>query len=175
MSPQLKRIQAAVIDGRAQTPRFIQKQLTKLHEALVKHSADFKNAIKNDSNLLDVEAEVEYFLTLDAVRQAYSSVDFSKALANEYSLAASKDHSSRRVAHGCAFVVPSQNSPFYSTIVPMVIAIAAGNCVILEVSNCSLSGMSILKMIAATKSLTPACCSEDGLDGFSGQGYFLHL
>ena len=135
MSSQLKRIQAAIIDGRAQTPRFIQKQLAKLHEVLVEHSTAIKSAIKNDSSWGDAEAEVEYFLTLDAVRQAFSSLDFSTALTEEYSLAASKDNPSRRVAYGCVNVIPSHHNPFYSTIVPLAVAVRAGNCVVLEVSD----------------------------------------
>lgn len=138
MAGQAQRVRSAVIDGRAQTPRYIQKQLTQLYDALQKAQPAIQNAIRRDTDYSSVEADSEIFLALKAVRQQYEAFNLEEFLDQEYSLAHAKDNLSRRVPVGCVYIIPSQHSRFYSIVQPACAAIAAGNCVMVEVSATAL-------------------------------------
>jgi acyl-CoA reductase-like NAD-dependent aldehyde dehydrogenase len=134
MAEQCKRIRSAVIDGRAQTLRYIQKQLTQLHDVLRKHQKSIHDAICRDSDWTSAEADSEIYLALKALRNEYEAIDFAQVLKQEYSIAHAKENVSRRCAVGCVYIIPGQHSRFYSVIQPVATAIAAGNCVMVEVS-----------------------------------------
>lgn len=73
------------------------------------------------------------------VKDQYASIDFDQMLEEEYRIADGENAADRRVANGIAYIVPSNHTLFYSTIAPLSVAIAVGNCVVLEVSfpkNC---------------------------------------
>jgi acyl-CoA reductase-like NAD-dependent aldehyde dehydrogenase len=149
MSSSINRIKAAYVDGRARNPRFIQNQLHSLHDRLVRDVQSIQNAIRNDSSHAQAEVEIEYYLTLACVKEQYSSVDFEQIVEEEYNLAKRKDFLSRRVAAGIVYVVPSSYTLFYSVIAPLSAAIAAGNCVVLQVSALScMSNLVYRKLIA---------------------------
>jgi acyl-CoA reductase-like NAD-dependent aldehyde dehydrogenase len=133
MATYIKRVQAAVLDGRAQTPRFRQQQLLKLQEALVSARTSLVNAICADTGYKVAEAEAQCYITLSALKDLYCSLDVKKMLEDEFLIANSKDNTTRRTAFGCAYIIPTQYSLLYSVIVPVSAAIAAGNCVLLEV------------------------------------------
>ena len=134
MADQFTRILSAVTDGRAQTPRYIQKQLAQLYESLRKNQKAIHSAIRRDNDYSPTEADSEIYMALKALRQEYEAIDFAKVLEQEYSLARGKENLYRRLAVGCVYIIPSQNSRFYSIIQPVCTAIAAGNCVMVEVS-----------------------------------------
>lgn len=134
MARVLQRIDAAVIDGRAQAPRFVQKQLTQLYDTLQKGQSSIRDAIIRDTGCSTAEVETEMYLTFKAVKQEYEAINFQKAIEQEYSLAHSKDNASRRIPVGCIYIIPSQHTRFYSIVQPIAAAFAAGNCVIVEVS-----------------------------------------
>lgn len=134
MATNIKRIQAAVQDGRAQTPRFKQQQLVKLQEAVVNARASLVDAICADTGYKVAEAEAQCYLTLSALKDHYCSLGFKKMLEEEFLVANSKDNITRRTPFGCAYIIPTQYSLLYSIIVPVSAAIAAGNCVLVEVS-----------------------------------------
>jgi acyl-CoA reductase-like NAD-dependent aldehyde dehydrogenase len=133
MSDQLRRLQAASVDGRAQNARFAQNQLKRLFEALVENKTPVTVALRNDTSYLPAEIEAEYYLTLETIRESYKSINNAKALENEYSIANNKDNSLRRTPVGCVYIVPARHTPLYATIAPLCAAIAAGNCVAIEV------------------------------------------
>ena len=133
MATNIKRIQVSVLEGRAQTPRFKQQQLVKLQEALANARTSLVDAICADTGYKVAEAEAQYYLTLSALKAHYCSLDFKQMLEEEFRVANSKDNILRRTAFGCAYIIPTRNSLLYSVIVPVSTAIAAGNCVILEV------------------------------------------
>ena len=135
MDDQISNIRSSVIDGRAQTPRFRQRQLAALHSTLTKSKNDFLNAIVNDTQYTRTEAEAQYYLTLQSLKSIYLQLDPLKMIETEYSIAKGHSNLDRRVAYGCAYIVPSQTSALYSTIVPATAAIAAGNCVVLELAR----------------------------------------
>ena len=135
MNDQTKRIRSAVTDGRAHSPRYIQRQLGRLHEVLREHRHAIRSAICRDSDYTSAEASTEIYLALKAVRQDYEATDLTKFLESEYSIAHGKANLSRRLPIGCVYITPSQHSRLYSTIQPASAAIAAGNCVMIEVSK----------------------------------------
>ena len=78
-------------------------------------------------------AESEFFLAMDSIDKAYQTLDFDNALKLEYSVQEGKDNLSRRVGVGLIAIRPGTNSRLYSIITPLAMAVAAGNCVYLEV------------------------------------------
>ena len=135
MSGDTGRFQAAVIDGRSITVRFRQRQLTKLHEATQEAEADLVESTCEDSTCSKTEAQIQHLFTLEAIKRYYSEIDFEKCLEDEYSIAHSKDNLTRRSPYGYAYVVPGSRQLLYSTIVATAAAIAAGNCIALELGQ----------------------------------------
>jgi acyl-CoA reductase-like NAD-dependent aldehyde dehydrogenase len=135
MSDQLRRLYASSVDGRAHNARFAQNQLKRLFDALVEGKSQIKAALRSDTSYLPAEVEAEYYLTLASVREQYNSISITKALEDEYSIANNKDHPLRRSAVGCVYIVPGRHTPLYATVAPLCAAIAAGNCVAVEVCN----------------------------------------
>lgn len=135
MSDPLRRLQASSIDGRAKNARFAQNQLKKLFEALVEGKSLVKAALSSDTSYLPAEVEAEYYLTLANIRERYTPINIAKTVEDEYSIANNKDHHLRRSPVGCVYIVPSRHTPLYATIAPVCAAIAAGNCVAIEVCN----------------------------------------
>ncbi|KAK4219448.1 Aldehyde/histidinol dehydrogenase [Rhypophila decipiens] len=134
----LQRVAESVTDGRAENVGRRQEQLFSLHTTLARDASAICHALalKTKGSRHDEakkEAEVEYYLALDAVRHFYDSLDFDKELENEYRVANGKDYQSRRVGYGLVVIRPLEHhSRFYSIIVPLAAALSAGNCVVVE-------------------------------------------
>jgi len=126
-------IEAAETDGRAHSPRFIQRQLSGLHKALADNSRALQSAIIADTHVSQEEAQVEFALAISAVRELYVSVDVDASLAEEYRIACGEDWRSRRVPVGIVYIRPQSQSFLFSVVSPLASAIAAGNCVVVEV------------------------------------------
>ena len=126
-------ILAANIDGRTQATRYRQGQLRKLHGVLVAHKDEILNTIITDSGNTSAEAEIEYLLAISELKTQFLSLNLKKSLDEEYSSARGSDCTQRRVGQ-IAFIAPTTYTQFYSVISPLSAALAAGNCVILEVS-----------------------------------------
>lgn len=135
MTSPLERIKAAVIDGRCREPRYIQKQLLNLHDALVREAAKCHEAIIRDTGCSLSEAWFEVHMTVQAIKHQYGMIDFHGCLEQEYSIAHGRNNTSRRLPYGCVYLVPSQNNRLYSILQPSCAAIAAGNCVVIEVRH----------------------------------------
>jgi acyl-CoA reductase-like NAD-dependent aldehyde dehydrogenase len=139
MSSSISRIQASNIDGRARTPRFIQAQLQALHSSLLVNVAEIRQAIASSTNHTPAEVGVEYHLAVSTVKDQYESINLDQVLEEEYKIANGKDASDRRVAKGVVYIVPASHTLFYSTIAPLSAAIAAGNCVVMEVNSTNIA------------------------------------
>lgn len=135
----LERIAESVTDGRAENVRYRQEELFNLHRLLVERAQAICQALESDGQgeQSKQEAEIEYYLTLDAVRHFYDSLDFDRELEQEYRVANGKNNEERRVGFGMVVVRPTSHTRFYSTVVPLAAALSAGNCVVVEV--CCLS------------------------------------
>jgi hypothetical protein len=129
-------LQATALTQRCHNAFFRQKQLKSLHDALRKETSAIKDAIKQDTPVSDAEATAEVALALDIVKEHYSSIDPKKELDEEYQIVNGKDASERRDPWGVVYIeLQPKHTPFYSTIVALAAALAAGNCVTLKVSH----------------------------------------
>lgn len=124
---------AASIDGRMLSVRYRQEQFHRLQNAILQNLDQIKEAISCDSNCNSHEVQAQVFLALKDVRAHYLSLDITRALDDEYSVANGRDNIGRRHAVGIVYIVPTKHTLFYSVISALSAALAAGNCVILEV------------------------------------------
>jgi acyl-CoA reductase-like NAD-dependent aldehyde dehydrogenase len=127
-------LRASVVEGRPENVRYRQDQLYALHSALQASSDAICLAITNDAQCSPQEAQIELYLGMDALKRSYERLDFDQSLKSEYLVAFGNNNLDRRVALGLVAVRPSRHSRFNSILSPLVAAIAAGNCIILEVS-----------------------------------------
>lgn len=126
-------LRSAVIDGRTENVRHRQNELLKLHSGLSGKSSSICDAVSKDSGVSASDAEKEFVLAMDAVQKIYETLDFERSLEDEYLVKEGKDHLSRRVGVGIVAIRPTDHTRLYSIVSPLAAAIAAGNCVLLEV------------------------------------------
>jgi aldehyde dehydrogenase (NAD+) len=130
----LANLQATALTARCHNVFFRQKQLKSLHEIVRNNAALIKDAIKQDTLVSDAEATTEVALALDVVKGHYSSVEPKTELEEEYRITNGKDASDRREPWGVVYVDPQRShTPFFSVVVALSAALAAGNCVALKV------------------------------------------
>lgn len=130
----IERLQMSAVDGRAENGRFRQDQLQSLHGALRQEAGRICAALQADSDSSAAEVETEFYLAMEAIRHFYGTLDFDKNLKGEYGVVHGKDNLNRRVAVGFVVIKPTSHTRFYSIVTPLAAAIAAGNCILLEVS-----------------------------------------
>jgi acyl-CoA reductase-like NAD-dependent aldehyde dehydrogenase len=133
MSRTLQPIREASIDGRLQNIIYRQTQLEKLQKSLLDNFELIEKAIKNDTGHSDAEVAVEFILALQSLKEYYHSIDAEDALHKEYAIARGEDAPGRQEPIGIVYIVPSSYTAFCSVIVAVSVAVAAGNCVVIEV------------------------------------------
>jgi len=124
---------AAVLDGRAENVRFRQKELHRLHTVLKEQKYAICEAISQSASSSKFEADLEFFSAMDSIQQSYESLNFDKLMEEEYLVAKKKNNAGRRVGLGLVAIRAQKYSRFCSIVDPLAAAIAAGNCVLLEV------------------------------------------
>jgi len=129
----LQRLRAAVIDGRTHNPGYRQRQLAALHGGLRTQSTAVCAAIAADSQSSSREVEAEFLLSMAVVRDSYEALDFDKVLQEESLAAEGRDNVTRRICLGLVVIRPIRHTRLYSILAPVVAAIAAGNCILVEV------------------------------------------
>lgn len=127
-------IRAAAIDQRTENIFYRQTQLERLTQSLISTTNDISSAIAADYGNSQAEVAIEINLAISAVRRDYASLQPKQAHEDEYLIAAGKDAPSTRKPAGIVYIEPCTHTLFYSVIVPLSAAIAAGNCVIVLVS-----------------------------------------
>ena len=132
-SESFPRLRISKLEGRATSTRFKQGQFHRLHETLKTSETSIKAAIAADDFLLDAEVDIEYAMALSELHLHYSSIDLGDDLRNMRTIEREKDNVNRSKSLGIAYIVPWRRNTFYSIISPLCAAIAAGNCVIIEV------------------------------------------
>ncbi|TVY12938.1 Aldehyde dehydrogenase family 3 member B1, partial [Lachnellula arida] len=125
-------LRSAAIDGRTENVRHRQNELLKLHSGLSGMSSSICDAISKDSGVSASDAEKEFVLAMDAVQKIYETLDFERSLEDEYLVKEGKDNLSRMVGVGIVAIRPINHTRLYSIVCPLAAAIAAGNCVLLE-------------------------------------------
>jgi acyl-CoA reductase-like NAD-dependent aldehyde dehydrogenase len=126
-------LRGAVIECRFENVRYRQDQLHALYAALRENSGAIREALEKHSRCTVAETESEFYLTMDAVQKSYESLDFEDALNQEYLVTKGENNTGRRVGIGLIVIRPQRHSRFYSIVSPVVAALAAGNCILLEV------------------------------------------
>lgn len=129
------RIRAAAVDGRVQNPFYKKDQLRSLHRVLAEHADQIQNAIEEDTAHRAVEVKIEYWLALQCIADAYASIDPAKSLQDEYAIANGRDAPQARDPVGIVVIEPSTHAFFASIIGVIVPALAAGNCVVVQVCD----------------------------------------
>lgn len=149
----LDRLHESMVDGRAENGRYRQDQLQSLHQRLRDEAGPLCAALQADarsspssSPATTAESEAEFALTMQAVAHFYHAIDFAQELADEYRVAHGRDHAARRVGAGLVVLRPTSHTRLFSVVVPLAAAIAAGNCLVLEVCSVSLS-LSFLSLV----------------------------
>lgn len=133
----IERLQMAAVDGRAENGRFRQDQLQSLHGTLRQEAGRICAALQADSDLSAAEVETEFYLALEAVRHFYETLDFDKNLEDEYRVAHGRNNVKRRIGVGVVVIKPTSHTRLYSIVTPLAAAIAAGNCILVEVRQVS--------------------------------------
>lgn len=126
-------IKAAVVDERTRNIYYRQSQLEKLHNSLVKEAHEIQDAIVSDTGVSIAEAKTEYVLAISALRERYAELDPKADLEEEYAIANHKNAAGLRVGVGVVIIRPYTFTLFYSVIAPLSAALAAGNCVVVQV------------------------------------------
>ncbi|KAJ5095068.1 hypothetical protein N7532_007359 [Penicillium argentinense] len=143
----LQRILAANIDGRTQNTRYRQSQLQSLQSTLVTHLPEFQDAIRTDSGHTTREVRAEIILALQELRTHYASLSLSKDLEVEYRIARGKDSPDASVGVGIAYIVPTGHTLFFSLISALTAAVAAGNCVVVELPQTTMALPDLLRKV----------------------------
>jgi aldehyde dehydrogenase (NAD+) len=130
----LANLQATALAARCHNAFFRQQQLKFLHDALRNNVSAIKDAIKSDTHVSDVEASTEVALALNVVKEHYSAINPKKELEEEYRIAHGKNAENSTKPWDVAYIEPQRNhTPFFSAIVALSAAVAAGSCVALKV------------------------------------------
>ncbi|KAI2787949.1 hypothetical protein POX_f08331 [Penicillium oxalicum] len=143
----LARITAAHVDGRTQNARYRQAQFHRLQSTLIEHIAEIQDAIRADSGHTQEETRAEVVLAMQELRTHYSSLDIHKDLEIEYRVAQGKDNAENVQGAGIVYIVPSTHTLFYSVISALTAAVAAGNCVVLELPQTTMALPAVLRQI----------------------------
>ncbi|KAJ9632343.1 hypothetical protein H2203_000748 [Taxawa tesnikishii (nom. ined.)] len=132
---QFGQLRAAAIDGRTQTIYYRQAQLEKLYETLVENATSIQEVIVTDTGVSQAEARIEYSLALSSLREQYAQLDPLKEHEEEYLIREGRNAPSLRTGVGIVYIKPTTHTLFFSVISPLSAAIAAGNCVLLQLEN----------------------------------------
>lgn len=168
-------LQISRLEGRAQSVRLRQSLFHSLHSALTSSESTIKQAIAADTSNNDADIALEFFLALSELRTHYESLDLDA----EVKLAHTLENLTGTTNVGIVYVIPGQRNLFYSVLSPLCAALAAGNCVILEVRPITESFISepfSLKMSAlATSHLVPSLeHPAQAATGGTGRRHLLH-
>lgn len=106
-----------------------------MQSVLVEHIADIQDAIRADSDHSIQEIHAEVVLALQELRTHYLSLSLEKDLEVEYRIARGKDSPDGSRGAGIVYIVPCTHTLFFSVISALAAALAAGNCIVLEVSD----------------------------------------
>ncbi|KAF2152847.1 ALDH-like protein, partial [Myriangium duriaei CBS 260.36] len=128
-------LRAAVVDGRLRNTLYRLEQLQKLHKVLAQDADSIQTAIQNDSGCTAAEARIEYSLALNSLRSRHQELDADKALHDEYLV--TNNHSAEHLRNGVGIVIirAASHTQFFSIVAPLSGALAAGNCIILELER----------------------------------------
>jgi hypothetical protein len=141
-------IRASIIDGIAINVRFRERNLGALHHGIEKSRPEIIAALQDGvAGTTQIEAEAQYIMTLNAIRDFHKATDPKESLKQEYRPAKSQDDVHKRSPFGYAYVLPPTGDSLYSLVVPVAAAIAAGNCVLIEEAKAPSSSSRLIRRV----------------------------
>lgn len=130
------RISTAYIDGAARSIRHRQQECHKLQRALVEAKSLLTNTLQDDNGYSETEALFEYGLTLLELRQTYDTINLDAENSSARAIEEGRNNPRRVNGAGVVYIIPARSkSSLYNVLSPLGAAIAAGNCVIVEVKD----------------------------------------
>ncbi|CAI6306225.1 unnamed protein product [Periconia digitata] len=115
---------------------FRQQQLKSLHDKLRNNVQKIRNAVKGDTGAIDAEITKEIAATLKVIKEHYAGIDPEKELDEEYKVQQRQNAADRKLPWGVVYIEPQlRHTPFFSVVVPLCVALAAGNCVALKLET----------------------------------------
>ncbi|OJJ85012.1 uncharacterized protein ASPGLDRAFT_34663 [Aspergillus glaucus CBS 516.65] len=130
MDTTFPKIVAASIDGRVHNVRYRQDQFHRLQSAILRDLEEIKHSISQEFSRSAQEVQVEICLALKD---------------NEYLVANGHGNIDRRRGAGIVYILPTRHTLFYSVIAALSAALAAGNCIILELPQTTSLVSSLLR------------------------------
>lgn len=130
------RVRSAAIDGRLHNPIYAKEQLKQLHDALSQNASEIQRVIAKDSGNRASEVKVEYWLAMRCLADAYTSLDTKALLEDEHAIANGRDAPDASEPVGIVVVEPAAHTFFYTLVSAVAPAVAAGNCVVVQVGAC---------------------------------------
>jgi acyl-CoA reductase-like NAD-dependent aldehyde dehydrogenase len=121
------------LEGRMKDLRTRQRILQELHVKLTENVEELVSATAEDDRISREEAQVVVSAGLFELRAHYNRLNLKDELDAEYSIARKKSCLDKRVPFGIVYVIPEVYTAFFSIITALSAAIAAGNCVVIEV------------------------------------------
>ena len=117
----------------------------------MKAKAEIKNDIRADYGHTTAEIEFEYALILSELREHYATLDSKHETKAARQIEFGSNNAERTRNTNIVYIVPSTHTTFFSALSPICAAIAAGSCVILEVTGDN--GSPTLSILADDKQL----------------------
>lgn len=133
MAHSLSAVREAAIDGRMHNIITRRTQLEALQRALLDQADAIETAIRHDTGHSASEAAVEYLVTVRALKECHQSLGVERALQDESAIARGEDAAGRRDPVGIVCISAANYMVFNSVLVAVASALAAGNCVVIEV------------------------------------------
>jgi acyl-CoA reductase-like NAD-dependent aldehyde dehydrogenase len=134
MSNLFSKVRSAAIDGRVHNVFYRKTQLKSLFNTLVRDAAVIEQAIAQDTGNREAEVKVEVCLAIQSVKDDYNSLNVTQNLEAEYSIAKGLSNQGNRAPVGIVVIKPSTHTFVYSVVSTISSSLAAGNCIILQVS-----------------------------------------
>ena len=121
-----------LIEGTARSVRYRQLLFHRLNDGLVKQRDQLVEALQDDFGFSSPEALFEYSQALLELRCHYDDISLADELAASKAITDGRKSANRSVGAGIVYIAPRPG--LLSVVAPLCAAIAAGNCVVTEVS-----------------------------------------
>lgn len=128
-SESFSRIEISCLEARPKSIRLRQNLFHSLHSALRSSEKSIKDAIAEDTGHGDWDISLEYTLAISELRAHYNYVDLEEDRKSKKLV----DNLQATTSVGIVYIIPSKRNVFYSVTSALTAALAAGNCVVLEV------------------------------------------
>ena len=163
---------AACIEGKPRSVRHRQHQFHRLHDSLIAEGAAIVEALQDDNAILRREAVFEYSLALGQLRSTYQSVNLEAELTAANAIEHGQNSLHRKVGLGIVYIRPDRTrAEVYGTLSALCAALAAGNCIVVEVASSQCARGILLKIADAKYDEKNDIDSAENFAGLTGSRY----